>query len=161
MQRPRLGLTAIAAIFTLVSAFLIGAPNAAAADVEANGTTPEDSSQVNLDEIPESATETLSCYSSGHRFTKGSDHYVPSGYPGGSWLTTRGNCNDINVIINSSSVMIAEVCFNPSSGSPYCQNSSTTIQPGQWTVVATNVVRGTRYKLDFRTGYSTSGRIAT
>ncbi|MBB1256650.1 hypothetical protein [Streptomyces alkaliterrae] len=89
-----------------------------------------------------------SCYGSAKSYTKpAGQHYYPSGYPGGTWLTATTNCNDINIRPNSDRYV--KVCFNPSSGSPYCQSSNTWAPSGKWTVVATNVRSGTKFKFRF------------
>lgn len=87
--------------------------------------------------------------------------YVPANFPGGAWFTTRGNCNDINVILDAPSLQSVRVCFKPRSGSPYCQANYKSIARGQWTVVATGVAPGTSYKLHFLTNAVANGRVAT
>jgi hypothetical protein len=86
----------------------------------------------------------------------GHKHY-PRGYPDGAWLTTTANCADINV--TSAIGRLIRVCFDPSSGPPTCQ-ANYTLVTSQWTVVATNVANGTKFKLNFKNEYNTTGSYA-
>lgn len=150
-------------MFTLVSLGLLGGPGVAGASTApSDAVTVQETSQVDLSEIPEGATEALSCYGGGHSFGRGSNtNYVPGGYPNGPWFTTRGNCNDINLILDTSPRQIVRICFNPRSGNPYCQTSTTTLVQGQWTVVATGVAPGTQFKINFYSVGQATGRVAT
>lgn len=98
-------------------------------------------------------TVALSCYGSAKSYSK------PSGnrwYPqGGPYLTTTSNCNDINIKPNTTTSIA--VCWLPSSGGSYCQSSFKTAPAGQWTVVATDVLAGTRFYFDFKSTAANSG----
>lgn len=93
-----------------------------------------------------------SCYGSAKSFSK------PSGnrwYPqGGPRLTVTGACNDINIKTDQTTQV--GVCFHPSSGSEWC-NSFKNARAGQWTVVATDVKRGTQFYFDFGSTAAKSG----
>ncbi|MEU6160617.1 hypothetical protein [Streptomyces sp. NPDC047130] len=95
----------------------------------------------------------LSCYGSAKSYSK------PAGnrwYPqGGAYLTTTGNCSDINIKPNTTTSIA--VCFLPSSGGTSCQSSFKTAPAGQWTVVATDVRDGTRFYFDFGSTSANSG----
>lgn len=78
----------------------------------------------------------------------------------GKWKTTSA-CNDINVRLSSGATngdRLVHVCFYPSSGGESCQSRDTRVSPGEWTVVASNVKDGTKFKLRwssrYRVGYS-------
>jgi len=98
------------------------------------------------------------CYDNAKPWTSvpGHKHY-PRGFPDGAWLTTTSNCADINV--KSVAGRNIRVCFDPSSGEPFCQNYYT-IVGSQWTVVATNVANGTKFKLNFKVDLSSTGSYA-
>ncbi|MEV1066745.1 hypothetical protein [Streptomyces sp. NPDC050263] len=86
------------------------------------------------------------CYD-GASYFSGENYYYPSS---GTYATTS-RCNDINVKI--ANLLITpnrkvKVCFYPSSAPAYCQGSYTTVD-SDWTVVATDVLDGTRYRLLF------------
>ncbi|MGW5050376.1 hypothetical protein [Actinokineospora sp. NPDC004072] len=95
----------------------------------------------------------LSCYGSAKSFSK------PSGvrwYPsGGGHFTTTSNCADINVKLNAGRWIA--VCFKPSSRPEYCQSNYTWAAAGQWTVIATDVLDGTRFYFDFDSTAAVSG----
>jgi hypothetical protein len=86
----------------------------------------------------------------------GHKHY-PRGYPDGAWLSTTANCADINV--TSDIPRLIRVCFDPSSGPPYCQADYKYVT-SLWTVVASNVSNGTKFKLSFYAEHKTSGSYA-
>lgn len=98
------------------------------------------------------------CYDNAQPYATviGHRHY-PRGYPDGAWLTTTANCADINVTTNVPRLI--RVCFDPTSGPPYCQTDYTHVG-SWWTVIATNVANGTRFKLNFRTEIKANGLYA-
>ncbi|GAB3687207.1 hypothetical protein [Nocardiopsis oceani] len=156
-------LTAIASVFTLATVGVLGGPGVAGATTPTSATedsgTPEG---IDLSEIPEEGAEALSCYAGGHGWTKAENSmYVPRAYPEGDWFTTRDNCNDINVIVDSDGPLEIEVCFNPSWGEPFCQGDTTTVGEDSWSVVAANVGPSTLYKLRIHSDPAASGRVAS
>ncbi|MFC8665908.1 MULTISPECIES: hypothetical protein [Streptomyces] len=101
---------------------------------------------------PADATGALSCYGSAKSFSK------PAGdlfYPAAGHLTATSNCSDIN--IKSTYNVYVAACFLPTSGGEYCQSNWTYAPGGQWTVVATSVVDGTRFYFAFRSAAAHSG----
>ncbi|MFD3523149.1 hypothetical protein [Streptomyces sp. NPDC058653] len=95
-----------------------------------------------------------SCYGSAKSYSKpAGQRWVPSN--GSSSLLTTGNCNDINIKPNTTTTIA--VCFRPSSGGSSCQTSWKTAPAGQWTVVATDVLDGTRFIFDFGHTSANSG----
>ncbi|GAB3736858.1 hypothetical protein [Nocardiopsis nanhaiensis] len=160
------GLTAIASVFTLAIVGVLGGPGIAGAATPTS--TTEDSGNpegIDLSEIPDEGAEALDCYAGGHEWTtsESSSRYVPAGWPAGEWFTTTGICNDINVIIDNSTPSYVWVCFNPSSGDPYCQDDidRTYVRSSIWTVVATDVAPGTQFKLRFDHSSDVAGRVAS
>ncbi|MDN0194443.1 hypothetical protein [Streptomyces sp. S.PNR 29] len=96
------------------------------------------------------------CYDTARSYYKPEgSYYYPSGYPGGTWLTATSNCNDINIRTNSNRWV--RVCFDPTSGSPYCQDEYTYAESGQWAVIATAVLNGTKFKFQFWSGPVATG----
>ncbi|MDQ0685808.1 hypothetical protein QF032_004800 [Streptomyces achromogenes] len=86
------------------------------------------------------------CYD-GATYFSGESRYHPSS----GTYTTTSRCNDINVKI--ANLLITpyrnvKVCFYPSSSPSYCQSNYTRVD-SDWTVVATDVRDGTRYRLLF------------
>lgn len=95
-----------------------------------------------------------SCYGSAKSYSKPSgDRWYPNN--GSTTLTATSNCNDINIKPNTTTKVA--VCFYQSSGSRYCQSSFKTAPAGQWTVVATDVLDGTRFIFDFGSTTANSG----
>jgi len=100
----------------------------------------------------------LACYDTAKAYTSVVGHkHHPRGFPGGAWHTTTSSCSDINV--KSDRVRSIRVCFDPSSGDPICQENYTSVGTG-WTVVATKVADGTKFKLNFKDDRNGSGYFA-
>ncbi|AVV40903.1 hypothetical protein PYK79_26100 [Streptomyces sp. ID05-04B] len=88
------------------------------------------------------------CYD-GATYFSGESYYHPSS----GTYTTTSRCNDINVKITNLLITPyrkVKVCFYPSSAPSYCQSNYTTVD-SDWTVVASDVRDGTRYRLKFET----------
>jgi len=68
----------------------------------------------------------------------------------GNWsvATTTANCVDIQVKLNTSTEVMT--CFQPSTGGEYC-NGWRNVPANTWTLAATNVKDGTRFRLGFMT----------
>ncbi|MBB1256681.1 hypothetical protein [Streptomyces alkaliterrae] len=97
----------------------------------------------------------LACYDHSRAYTK------PAGsasYPSSGWLTTTTNCRDISIRPNESRYV--RVCFNPSSRPAYCQSSFTYVRAGQWNIVATSVLNGTKFNFHFQYTTRSTGRWA-
>jgi hypothetical protein len=102
--------------------------------------------QAHADEFAPAA----SCYGSAHSYSKPSGDYTyPSGY-----LTTTGNCSDINIKPNTDRYV--EVCWRAGEGDT-CQSEYKLARAGVWTVVATDVLDGTRFFFDFRSTAASTG----
>ncbi len=97
----------------------------------------------------------LACYDYARQYNKlaGAKHY-PIYYPGGTWLTTSSQCANIN--IKPSSTRYVKVCFDPYTGSPYCQSNWKFAPADKWTSVAVDVLNGTRFKFFFENDTVTS-----
>lgn len=103
-------------------------------------------------------TTALACYDTAKAYTSVVGHkHHPRGFPGGGWHTTTGSCSDINV--KSAVGRNIRVCFDPSSGDPICQSNYTAVGT-DWTVVATGVADGTKFKLNFEKDFNSSGYFA-
>ncbi|MYX00230.1 MULTISPECIES: hypothetical protein [unclassified Streptomyces] len=87
------------------------------------------------------------CYG-GATYFSGETNYYPSS---GTYVTTS-RCNDINIKVANLIVTPSrkvKVCFYKSNGAlNYCQSNYTTTY-GSWTVVATDVKDGTRFRFAF------------
>ncbi|WP_051790244.1 hypothetical protein [Streptomyces sp. NRRL S-1022] len=91
-----------------------------------------------------------SCYGSAHAYSKPSGSYD---YPTGSaYLTTTGNCADINIKTNTNRYV--KVCWLKTGD---CQSDYTLTTAGQWTTVATDVADGTDFFFWFRSDASSTG----
>ncbi|WP_329385941.1 hypothetical protein [Streptomyces sp. NBC_01716] len=137
MRNNTTRLGAIAAGLTLAAAGTIsGATTAAAA--------------------PQGENTVLACYDTAKSYSKSANYlYYPTGYPTGTWLTTTSNCADINIRPNTNRYI--KVCFDPSSGAPYCQSAHKYALSGQWNTIATNVANGTKFKFQFQTNGLATG----
>ncbi|WP_159060521.1 hypothetical protein [Streptomyces acidiscabies] len=78
-------------------------------------------------------------------------------YPSSSTsrLTTSSNCNDINLRFTDGGRNV-KVCFYPSDGGVQCQDDYTYVG-SSWTVVATDVRDGTKYRVYFLTDGAATG----
>ncbi|WP_416982099.1 hypothetical protein [Streptomyces sp. T028] len=93
------------------------------------------------------------CYGGESYFSSG-NYYFPESSTGR--LTTTSRCGDINVRFTNNIITPSRkvrVCFYPSSGSAYCQSSYTTVYGGSWGVVADDVLDGTKFRLQFESGW--------
>ncbi|MFC0113464.1 hypothetical protein [Kibdelosporangium aridum] len=100
-----------------------------------------------------------SCYGHASNYSKaGGEAFYPSSYPGGRWLTTSANCGDINLRPKTASGV--KVCFDPASGSPYCQSSFTLAHANVWNVIARDVVDGIKFKFYFVSNQESNGQFA-
>ncbi|TCP57481.1 hypothetical protein EV191_1011438 [Tamaricihabitans halophyticus] len=86
----------------------------------------------------------------------GSNNYAPSS----GWYTATERCNDINIRGGNETNRAVRVCFNPRSGSSYCQSSYSSARVAEWSVIANDVLPGTRYRLDFLTSEPAQGWVA-
>ncbi|MCD7445678.1 hypothetical protein K4B79_46830 [Streptomyces lincolnensis] len=93
-----------------------------------------------------------SCYGT-WTYNKPSDTFFqPASY---LYLATD-NCADINIKTNTSRQV--KVCFYASGGGlDYCQSSYKTTTAGQWKVIATDVIDGTKFKFQFASSAASSG----
>ncbi|MGC9535335.1 hypothetical protein [Streptomyces sp. UG1] len=86
------------------------------------------------------------CYG-GAVYFSGENHY----YPSSGRYTTTSRCNDINIKIENLIITPnrkVKVCFYPRSKPAYCQSNYTTAT-SNWTVVAKNVLDGTKFRFYF------------
>ncbi|MCK7621740.1 hypothetical protein MUU72_01115 [Streptomyces sp. RS10V-4] len=131
MQIPKRAATGLVSV-ALVAGAMAVAPSAHAA---------------RRDAAPSAAT---SCYGSAHAYSKPSGSYD---YPTGSaYLTTTGNCADINIKTNTNRYV--KVCWLKTGN---CQTDYTLTTAGQWTTLATNVLDGTDFFFWFRSDASSTG----
>ncbi|MGY0062192.1 hypothetical protein ACWY4P_37605 [Streptomyces sp. LZ34] len=95
----------------------------------------------------------MACYDTPIRFSKPSPHRT---YP---WTETRlrtsSNCNDINIKLDTGSMV--QVCFYNAGG--YCSQLKWAAS-GKWAAIATNVRDNAEYYFVFQSGLSKSGYIA-
>jgi hypothetical protein len=93
------------------------------------------------------------CYG-GESYFSSSNHYFPESTSGR--LTATSRCNDINVRFTNNIITPSrkvKVCFYPSTGSAYCQSNYTTVYGGDWAVIATDVLDGTKFRLRFESDW--------
>ncbi|WP_040835707.1 hypothetical protein [Streptomyces acidiscabies] len=97
------------------------------------------------------------CHDGDLTFNKGAGSFY---YPisASSRLTTSSNCNDINLRITNGARNV-KVCFYPSSGGVDCQENYTYVG-SSWTVVAEDVLDGTKYRFRFLTDPAAGGQYA-
>jgi hypothetical protein len=102
----------------------------------------------------------LSCYDHAASYSKpAAQDFVPGGFPSGFWAKTTSYCGDINIRPHQSRQV--RVCFLPSSGAPaYCQANFRHAEGNAWTVIASNVADGTRFKINFASDPSSVGQYA-
>ncbi|MBU6532254.1 hypothetical protein [Streptomyces mayonensis] len=95
-----------------------------------------------------------SCYGNAWSYSKPSGTYFqPSS---GALYFATGNCADINIKTNTSRKV--KVCFYASGGGlNYCQSGYKTTTAGQWKVIATDVIDGTKFKFQFASQAASSG----
>ncbi|MEU6633290.1 hypothetical protein ABZ905_34110 [Streptomyces parvus] len=101
------------------------------------------------------ASVAASCYGGAISYSKPSNQGLLYEAPG-KWFVTSSNCNDINVKPNTNRYM--KVCFGSLASD--CQASWTLAKAGQWNVIASDVLTGTRYFIWFRSNAASSGAVA-
>ncbi|PGH47888.1 hypothetical protein [Streptomyces sp. Ru87] len=96
---------------------------------------------------------TQSCYGEAWSYSK------PSGtnfQPSSTLYFATDNCADINIKTNTSRRV--KVCFYASGGGlNYCQGSYKTTTAGQWKVIATDVIDGTKFRFQFASPAASTG----
>lgn len=87
------------------------------------------------------------CYGGAQTYNLADGSYI---YPNStsSWLTTSSRCNDINFKPSNRSEYV-RVCFKLSSGSIDCQDRHKFADEDEWTVIATDVLDGTKFRFTF------------
>lgn len=100
------------------------------------------------------------CYGGAKSYTLADGSYAyPNESPNTSsgWLTTSSRCADIN--IKPKRDVRVRACFKSSSGTITC-NALRDADEGVWTVVASDVLDGTKFRISFTTHGPDSGSYA-
>jgi hypothetical protein len=138
----RKAIPVVGVFVTAVTAALVSAPSAVAVGAHAEGSVSAGGT-----------SGALACHDHAKSYSK------PAGdsfYPGGSaYLTTTSYCRSIN--IKPKTDRYIRVCFHPSSGSNYCQDSYKLAQGGKWNEIATDVLNGAKFWFDFRSDALSNG----
>ncbi|MFD5161624.1 hypothetical protein ACFWMJ_26685 [Streptomyces hawaiiensis] len=94
-----------------------------------------------------------SCYGNAWSYSKPSGTYFQ---PASALYFATDNCADINIKTDTSRQV--KVCFYASGGGlNYCQSSYKTTTAGEWKVIATDVIDGTKFKFQFASSAASSG----
>jgi hypothetical protein len=102
------------------------------------------------------AASARSCYGDAWSYSKPSGTYFQ---PQSTTYFATENCADINIKTGTSRKV--KVCFYASGGGlDYCQSSYKTTTAGEWKVIATDVIDGTKFKFQFDSLAASSGQRA-
>jgi hypothetical protein len=101
------------------------------------------------------SADAATCYGGAVKFFKREKETFA---PQDSWFQTSSRCNDINLSLGpgSQKERRVKVCFYKKP----CQERYTHVVAGTWTVIATDVKDGTKFRFMFETQEQVNGRYA-
>lgn len=103
------------------------------------------------------AGQAAACYDITKAYSKPAGTYITP--KGSAFFKTSKRCKDINV--KSTTDRRVKVCFYKADGKlNYCQSTFKTAKKGKWTVIATDVKDGVKFKLRFSTPVRAAGKVA-